>query len=134
MSTGAEMAAVGAAEQAELLRQKEEEELTNYSDPELKGEWEFKIVRSNLGSFKKQEVLQQACDEEARAGWVLLEKFDDRRLRFKRPISERARDAGLGFDPYRTQYGASTSMVALIARAIALALVGGIFALVILGH
>lgn len=132
MSTGAEIAAIEAAKQEELLRQKEEEELTKYSDAELQGEWEFKIVRSNLASFKKPEVLQQVCDEEAQAGWVLLEKFDDRRLRFKRPISARARDAQLGFDPYRTQYGTSSSAIAMIAIAIVLAISGGILALVIL--
>ena len=83
-STGA-AAAAGAARQAELLRQQEEEELTKYSDAELQGDWEFKILRSNLASFAKPEVLKQVCEEEARAGWVLLEKFDNQRLRFKRP-------------------------------------------------
>ena len=109
----------------------EEEELTKYSDAELQGDWEFKILRSNLASFAKPEVLKQVCEEEARAGWVLLEKFDNQRLRFKRPVSARARDAGLDFDPYRTQYGSSSGAIVAIAIAVSLALAGAIMAMVI---
>src|SRR5208283_3353472 len=109
MSAGA--AAASAAAEAERQRQ-EEEEMTKYSDADLQGDWEFKIVRSNLAGFRKPEVLQQVCAEEARAGWTLVEKFDNQRLRFKRPVSARAGDAGLGFDPYRTQYGMSQGALA----------------------
>ena len=69
---------------AEMQRQ-EEEEMTKYTDADLQGDWEFKIVRSNLAGFRKPEVLQQVCAEEAKAGWILVEKFDNQRLRFKRP-------------------------------------------------
>ena len=122
MSSAGAAAAAGAARQAELLRQQEEEELTKYSDAELQGDWEFKILKSNLASFAKPEVLKQVCDEEARAGWVLLEKFDNQRLRFKRPVSARTRDAGLDFDPYRTQYGTLSGTIVAIAIAVSLAL------------
>ena len=88
--------------------------MTNYADADLQGDWEFKIVRSNTAAFKKPEVLRQVCEEEARAGWVLLEKFDNQRLRFKRPTSARAGDSTLDFDPYRTQYGVSSSAFVLI--------------------
>jgi hypothetical protein len=111
MSSGAAAAAAAEAER----RRQEEEEMTKYTDADLQGDWEFKIVRSNLASFKSPEVLQQVCAEEARAGWTLVEKFDNQRLRFKRPIAARAGDAGLGFDPYRTQYGVSSgALVAII--------------------
>ena len=89
------MSAGAAAAEAERRRQ-EEEEMTKYSDADLQGDWEFKIVRSNLAGFRSPEVLQQVCAEEARAGWTLVEKFDNQRLRFKRPISARAGDAGTG--------------------------------------
>jgi hypothetical protein len=113
MSAGAAGAA-GAAAAAEAERRRhEEEEMTHYTAAELQ-EWEFKIVRSNLAAFRKPEVLRQVCAEEARAGWSLLEKFDNQRLRFKRPISARAGDAGLEFDPYRTEFGASAGVIVAV--------------------
>lgn len=115
MSAGA----AAAAAEAERRRQ-EEEEMTKYTDADLQGDWEFKIVRSNLASFKNPEVLQQVCAEEARAGWTLVEKFDNQRLRFKRPISARAGDAGLEIDPYRTQYGTSAGVIVAVIVACAL--------------
>lgn len=116
MSAGAAAAAAAEAER----RRQEEEEMTKYTDADLQGDWEFKIVRSNLASFKNPEVLQQVCAEEARAGWTLVEKFDNQRLRFKRPISARAGDVGLGIDPYRTQYGTSSGAIVAVIVAIAL--------------
>ena len=65
-------------------------------------EWEYKILVSPSGSFKKQDVFQQALQEEASAGWTLMEKFDNKRLRLKRPVSARDRDSSLDFNPYRT--------------------------------
>jgi hypothetical protein len=111
MSAGAAAAAAAEAER----RRQEEEEMTKYSDADLQGEWEFKIVRSNTAAFRKPDVFRQVCAEEARAGWTLVEKFDNQRLRFKRPISARSGDAGLDFDPYRSQYGVSAgALVAVI--------------------
>jgi hypothetical protein len=110
MSAGA----AAAAAEAERRRREEEEEMTKYTDADLQEGWEFKILRSNTAAFRKPEVFQKACAEEAAAGWVLVEKFDDQRLRFKRPISAREKDSSLDFDPYRTQYGmaANTAIVA----------------------
>lgn len=129
MSTG------GAAAEAARQRQ-EEEEMTKYSDADLQDDWEFKILRSNLAGFKKPEVLQQACAEEAKAGWTLVEKFDNQRLRFKRPISARAGDVGLEFDPYRSEYGVSSGAVVAIVLAIVfgstLLVVGAVIGLVFL--
>lgn len=104
MSNGA--AAAAAAAVAEMLRQ-EEEEMTPYSDKDLQQGWEFKILRANTAAFKDAQTLKQACDEEAQAGWILVEKFDDRRLRFRRPADAKNNDSYLPFDAYRTQYGMS---------------------------
>jgi hypothetical protein len=128
MSAGA---AAAAAAEAERQRQ-EEEEMTKYTDADLQGDWEFKIVRSNLASFKNPEVLQQVCAEEARAGWTLVEKFDNQRLRFKRPVSARAGDAGLEIDPYRTQYGTSSGAIVAVVVVCALLVALAIPFLVIL--
>ena len=106
--------------------------MTEYTDADLHGDWEFKIVRSNLAGFRKPEVLQQVCAEEARAGWTMVEKFDNQRIRFKRPVSARSGDAGLEFDPYRTQYGTSSGAIVAIIVACALLVVLAIPILVIL--
>ncbi|MCL1471669.1 hypothetical protein [Argonema antarcticum] len=72
--------------------------------------WEFKIVRSNRDLFRDPVVFQRLCDEEGEAGWILLEKLDDRRVRFKRPVALRdlIKPERLKFDPYRCHYGSSS--------------------------
>jgi hypothetical protein len=115
MSAGGAAAAAAAAE----MQRQEKEEMTKYTDADLQGDWEFKIVRSNLGGFKNPDFFQQVCAEAAKAGWTLVEKFNNQRLRFKRPISARAGDAGLEIDPYRTQFGTSSGAIAVYAIAIA---------------
>ncbi len=81
--------------------------MTPYSDRDLAEGWEFKILRSNTRVFRNPKNLKRYLDEEGRAGWMLVEKFDDRRIRLKRPASARRGDATLNFDPYRTQIGMS---------------------------
>jgi len=127
MSAGAAAAAAEARR-----RQQEEEEMTKYTDADLQGDWEFKIIRANTMAFKNPEVFRQVCAEEAKAGWTLVEKFDDSRLRFKRPVSARAGDAGLDFDPYRTQYGISPGALVAIVLGCTFLVTGGIIGLVFL--
>ncbi|MBD2327286.1 hypothetical protein [Alkalinema sp. FACHB-956] len=76
------------------------------TDPRLVG-WEFKIVRAYQDVFRDPKVLQKLCEEEGYAGWILLEKLDDRRVRFKRPIAMRevVKSELLPIDPYRSVYG-----------------------------
>ena len=119
-------AASSAAHAEEMRRQmQEEEELTSYRAAELALDYEFKILRSAMGSFRRPACLQRVLDEEARAGWQLVEKFDDSRLRLKRPASARQRDGKLGFDPYRTYVGFTPTAlsVLIIAGCTALVLV-----------
>ena len=78
--------------------QKEEEEMTKYNSDDLDG-WEFKILRSELGRFSNREFFSKACNEEAKAGWEMVEKFDNNRVRFKRRIERRSNDMHLDFDP-----------------------------------
>jgi hypothetical protein len=103
-----------------------EEEDMAYTQEDLSNDWEFKIVRSESGAFRKPEVLKKLLEEEARAGWVMVEKLDDRRIRFKRPRSARARDVLLppGIDPYRTWYGTSIARYVLLVSV----LIGVLFA------
>lgn len=88
--------------------------MTPYSDTDLDQGWEFKILRSATFAFRHPRVLQQVCEEEAKAGWVLVEKFDNQRLRFKRRATDRERDVGLTVDPYRSHYGTSDSTIAFM--------------------
>jgi hypothetical protein len=106
-------AAAAAAAIAEMMRQ-EEEELTEYTDEELNEDWEFKILRSSTLSFRRQDIFQEVLREEERAGWIMVEKFDDRRIRFKRPVSARQNDRTLDFDPYRTTHGTPQAAIVLI--------------------
>lgn len=127
MANGSAAAAAGA--QHRML--KEEEEMTNYSAQDLAGEWEFKIVRANTGVFRNPAELEKLVKEEALAGWILLEKFDNSRIRFKRPVSARRDDYRLpqGVDPYRTQYGMNPLTFALL---LTLVIVGLSFGFMIL--
>jgi hypothetical protein len=99
-----------------MMLAEEEEDMAKYTQDDLNNDWEFKIVRSESGAFRKPEVLRKLIEEEARAGWVMLEKFDDRRIRFKRPRRARTRDALLppDVDAYRTRYGAPSAQYAVL--------------------
>ncbi|WP_297760284.1 hypothetical protein [Thermosynechococcus sp.] len=101
--------------QKELSQQgdKEEEQLTTYpskeehhqASPKLAG-WEFKILRSRRNQFHNPDVLRKVCQEEAQGGWILFEKLDDRRLRFRRPMALREKiQPTAKYDPYRSYYG-----------------------------
>ncbi len=119
--------AIHAAQERRRQEEEEEEEMTRYTIDELDDNWEFKIVRSETGAFGKPEVFQSLLQEESLAGWELVEKLDNRRVRLKRRRDARRRDVTLppGFDPYRTQYGGSTARVAILIG-VALMLILGV--------
>src|SRR4029079_15809494 len=94
-----------------------------YSPDDLAKGWEFKIVRAHTAAFRKPEVMQRVCEEEARSGWELVEKFDDARIRFKRPMTARKTPSPDGLDPYRTTYGMSQGKLVTI---ILIAIFGGV--------
>ena len=112
--SGAWIAAAAAQKRRQQLHA--EEEMTTYTQDDLTNDWEFKIVRSGSGAFRNPKVLDKLIEEEAQAGWVILEKLDDSRVRFKRPRSARAKDAYLpeGVDAYRTHYGVPTARYAVL--------------------
>ena len=106
----------------------EEENLTRYesniSSDQPKG-WEFKILRTSSGGFRRRKILNKVCAEEAQAGWILLEKMDDHRLRFRRPVTARDRDSQCKIDPYRTRYGISEIVETWTTITILLIIMGG---------
>jgi len=104
------------------LQQEEEEEVTPLSADPATG-FEYKIMRSSIGSFKKPETLKVMLEEESRAGWELFEKLDDCRIRLRRPTNCRSPDAELTQDPYRTRYSVDEGKQVLRVVLVLLALV-----------
>ena len=93
--------------------------MTGYRPEDLEG-YEFKILRSTTGRFGKPEGLRTALAEEADAGWELVEKFDNSRIRLKRRIACREKDAHLVWDPYRTWIGMSENRLGFLIAGIVL--------------
>lgn len=112
---GAHIAAAAAAKKRRLAEEAEEEKMTKYNEDNNE-KWEYKIVRSESGAFRNPNVLAALIEEEALAGWEMLEKFDNRRVRFRRSVDARKRDEMLpnGYDPYRTNYGSSLTRTGIM--------------------
>jgi hypothetical protein len=102
MSAGAAGAAAAAAAR---VRREEEESMAGYTPEEMAAGWEFKFLRSATSRFKDPEFRRRSLADEGQAGWTLIEKFDNGRVRLKRPAAARKGDASLKFDPYRTSVG-----------------------------
>lgn len=118
--------------QQQRKTQEEEEEVTAPAAPE----YEYKIIRSAFGVFKKPDKFRAALAEEARCGWELVEKFDDSRVRLRRPVSCRAADP-TDADPYRTRVGAGEGAMAawiVLAVLLGVAAVVGVLFLVLGGR
>lgn len=78
--------------------------MTPYTPAELAADWEFKIIRSpHFKQFGNRDVRDRVLAEEARAGWVVAEVFDNARIRLKRQRGGRDPEAAEGYDPYRTE-------------------------------
>ena len=97
--------------------------MTGYNKDDMNG-WEFKIVRSNFGTFRNPQAVRKLCEEEAVAGWEMLEKFDDHRIRFKRRVEKRSMGAHLATDPYRTGFGAGSNSLFIIVGTLLLLVAG----------
>ena len=129
-SAGTSAAAAAAAERRR--REEEEETLTSYASNDI-DKYEFKIMRSSLGKFSNYETLKRVCEQEARAGWEMVEKFDQYRVRFKRKIEHRANDRHLDFDPYRTGIAGSGGAlkIGIIVGVIGLLALAGVLFMVL---
>ncbi len=106
--------------------------MTGYRSEDLEGH-EFKILRSATGRFGVPERLRAALAEEAEAGWELVEKFDNSRVRLKRKVAWREKDAHLPRDPYRIYAGISENQLGFLVVGIvvgACALAGIVAAIV----
>ncbi len=73
-------------------------------------ELEYKIIQSQTPLFASTPKMMEILDEEAKAGWTLLEKEDNYRLKLKRDVSNRDNDKNLDFDAYRSSVGVSSAV------------------------
>ena len=69
-----------------------------------------------------------------RGGWVLVEKFDDTRIRLKRPAGSKVTQGDFddAYDPYRTTVGISQGGLAMVIIGISAALAAGLIAFAVL--
>lgn len=93
-------------------------------------ETEYKIIQSTTPHFAKAENLNHILAEEAQAGWALVEKFDNYKLRLQREISHRSGDKERTIDPYRVHVGPSNLVTYGAAALLTLVVVYAIFRLV----
>lgn len=111
MSSAASSTAAIIAAQKALQDRDEEENMTKYND---KGKFEYKILRSATNSFKDSSIFKKVLDEESENGWELVEKFDNARIRLRRPTNMRSIKDNSVIDPYRSYYGVSDTKMGLI--------------------
>jgi len=109
-------------EEAELLKILMEE------DPD--GQYEFKIVRGSITTFRSDEYLQEMLDIENQGGWEFVENIDNVRVVLRRPVTfSRRNDNGYDpdYDPYRVHYDRMNPNA--IAVIVGLLLLGGVIIL-----
>lgn len=96
-------------------------------------ELEYKIIQATTPHFAKHAQLTKVLTEEAQAGWQLVEKFDNFKIRLQREISHREQDSGRNIDPYRCHVGPSNwitySAAALATAAVVLVILRGVGAI-----
>lgn len=69
---------------------------------------EFKTMQAQTPLFADSKKMQEILLEEAKAGWDLLEKEDNYRIKLQRDIDNRSNDESLSIDAYRTTVGVSS--------------------------
>lgn len=105
--SGVFSAGAAAAAAAQRRKEREEEEELTFMNTDPSGAFEYKILRSATSAFRNPAFFRSALEEEAKAGWELVEKLDNDRARLRRRIEWRDKDAGLAQDPYRISVGMS---------------------------
>lgn len=86
-------------------------------------ELEYKVIQAQTPLFASTPKMHEILEEEAQAGWNLLEKEDNYRLKLQRETSHRENDNKLSIDPYRTTVGVSSMVTYGATAAITIAVV-----------
>lgn len=84
---------------------------------------EYKTIQSQTPIFANTDKMHKVLEEEARAGWRLLSKEDNHKIKLQRDISNRENDKNLDFDAYRTSIGVSSVVTYVGTSIITLAIV-----------
>jgi hypothetical protein len=126
-------AAQAEEDRVRAMEEAEEETMTPYTAQDLAGNWEFKIIRSPRKLFGRQEYRERVLAEERNAGWVLVEVFDNGRIRLKRPRPVGESPVIPGYDPYRTVLNDWSEPATPAARAVRLGCLLAVFVAVVIG-
>jgi hypothetical protein len=125
--TASHQAAARRREEEERRKRREEEEiLTSYSEVAMTQDWQFKIVHGDFSSAAKVRAVMQ---EQERWGWVFVEKFDNERIRFKRPADETANDDLREGNPYASKSKAAPASGCAGLLVLGFGLAGGVWGL-----
>ncbi len=86
-------------------------------------ELEYKVIQAQTPLFSDTAKMHEILDQEARAGWQLLEKEDNYRIKLQRNISHRDNDKNLDFDAYRSNVGVSSVVTYGVTAVVTIAIV-----------
>ena len=92
---------------------------------------EYKILTAQTPLFASTDKMLELLEVEAKAGWQLLEKEDNYRIKLQRNISHRDNDSSLNIDPYRSTVGVSSVITYGVTAAATIAIVSVILYLAI---
>lgn len=87
---------------------------------------EYKTIQAQTAVFANTDKMHKVLAEEARAGWRLLAKEDNHKIKLQRDIANRENDKNLDFDAYRTTIGVSSMVTYVGTIIITLAIVSAI--------
>ena len=66
---------------------------------------EYKVIQSQTPLFADTAKMHEILAQEAKAGWELLEKEDNYRIKVQRDTKHRENDKNLDIDAYRSSVG-----------------------------
>ncbi|MCG8415425.1 MAG: hypothetical protein MI746_14500 [Pseudomonadales bacterium] len=86
-------------------------------------ELEYKVIQAQTPLFSDTAKMHEVLEQEAKAGWRLLEKEDNYKIRLQRDVSNRENDKNLDFDPYRSTVGVSSVITYGVTAVVTVAIV-----------
>ena len=84
---------------------------------------EYKTIQSQTPLFADTGKMHEVLALEAKAGWQLLSKEDNYKIKLQRDISHRENDKNLDIDAYRTAVGVSSVVTYVGTAALTLGIV-----------
>lgn len=84
---------------------------------------EYKTIQCHTPIFADTNKMHKVLAEEAEAGWQLLAKEDNHKIKVQRDITHRENDKNLDFDAYRSTIGVSSIVTYVGTTLLTLAIV-----------